>query len=75
MHDYWVVLDKTTGRVIAHCGEECDALIIGTEWQEFKKPNFGLLGKLKSKKIFDGRNCMEINGDTESKFKYYRISS
>jgi len=28
MHDYWVVLDKTTGRVIAHCGEECDALIL-----------------------------------------------
>ena len=55
--------------------EDCDALIIGTEWQEFKKPDFGLLAKLKSKKIFDGRNCMEINGDTETKFKYYRISS
>ena len=28
MYDYWVVTDKTTGRVIAHCGEELDALMI-----------------------------------------------
>ena len=25
MYDYWVVTDKTTGRVLAHCGEEADA--------------------------------------------------
>ena len=28
MYDYWVVMDKTTGRVIAHCGEEKDALML-----------------------------------------------
>ena len=28
MYDYWVVTDKTTGRVIAHCGEEHDALLM-----------------------------------------------
>lgn len=28
MYDYWVVTDKTTGRVIAHCGEEEDALMM-----------------------------------------------
>ena len=28
MYDYWVVTDKTTGRVIAHCGEETDALML-----------------------------------------------
>ena len=28
MYDYWVVADKTTGRVIAHCGEEQDALML-----------------------------------------------
>jgi hypothetical protein len=28
MYDYWVVIDKTTGRVIAHCGEESDALML-----------------------------------------------
>ena len=28
MYDYWVVTDKTTGRVISHCGEEHDALMM-----------------------------------------------
>ena len=28
MYDYWVVTDKTTSRVIAHCGEENDALML-----------------------------------------------
>jgi hypothetical protein len=28
MYDYWVVTDKTTGRVIAHCGEESDAQML-----------------------------------------------
>lgn len=28
MYDYWVVVDRTTGRVIAHCGEEKDALML-----------------------------------------------
>ena len=28
MYDYWVVTDKTTGIVIAHCGEENDALML-----------------------------------------------
>ena len=33
MYDYWVVTDKTTGRVIAHCGEELDALMmVGFDW-------------------------------------------
>ena len=28
MYDYWVVTDKTTGRIIAHCGTENDALML-----------------------------------------------
>lgn len=28
MYDYWVVTDIRTGRVIAHCGEELDALML-----------------------------------------------
>lgn len=28
MYDYWVVIDKSTGKVIAHCGEETDALML-----------------------------------------------
>lgn len=37
--------------------DDADALIIITEWKEFRAPNFSLLAsKLKSKVIFDGRN-------------------
>jgi len=28
MYDYWVVTDRTTGRVIAHCGSEGDAIML-----------------------------------------------
>lgn len=28
MVDYWVVIEKSTGRVIAHCGEESDAMML-----------------------------------------------
>lgn len=28
MYDYWVVTEKSTGKVICHCGEEKDALMM-----------------------------------------------
>ena len=28
MYDYWVVTEKSTGKVIAHCGEEKDAQML-----------------------------------------------
>lgn len=28
MTEYWVVLDASTGRVICHCGEESDAIMM-----------------------------------------------
>lgn len=28
MNDYWVVTERTTGKVIAHCGEENDAILM-----------------------------------------------
>lgn len=28
MTEYWVVLDTSTGRVICHCGEESDAIMM-----------------------------------------------
>lgn len=28
MNDYWVVSEKSTGRVICHCGEEKDAIMM-----------------------------------------------
>jgi len=43
MHDYWVVTDKTTGRVICHCGEEYDALTMvsfDTNKRTYRKQKF-----------------------------------
>jgi UDPglucose 6-dehydrogenase len=40
--------------------EGADALVIVTEWKEFRSPSFDLLvEKLKTKRIFDGRNLYD----------------
>lgn len=37
--------------------KDCDALLVLTEWKEFRSPDFSLIGSLlKHKIIFDGRN-------------------
>jgi UDPglucose 6-dehydrogenase len=42
--------------------ERADALIIATEWSEFRAPEFEQLdAKLKHKVIFDGRNVFDTN--------------
>jgi UDPglucose 6-dehydrogenase len=53
---------------------DADALIIVTEWPEFRMPNFRVLEKLlKTKTIFDGRNIYEPQEMNELKFSYYSI--
>ncbi|MFM1821335.1 MAG: hypothetical protein RLZZ402_1694 [Bacteroidota bacterium] len=50
--------------------ENADALIITTEWSEFRTPDFQNMGeRLKNKIIFDGRNLFEI--DKMSNMGYY----
>ena len=40
--------------------DDTDALVVMTEWKEFRQPDFTLLAKqLKSKVIFDGRNIYD----------------
>ena len=40
--------------------DDCDGLILITEWKEFRNPNFDLLAeKLAEKVIFDGRNIYD----------------
>ncbi|MGO2200636.1 UDP-glucose dehydrogenase family protein [Pseudomonas helleri] len=51
-----------------------DALVIVTEWQAFKAPNFDLIkDQLKQKIIFDGRNLFEPKRLTRKDFTYYSI--
>jgi len=50
-----------------------DALVIATEWSEFRTPNFDRISSLlKNKAIFDGRNLFDLNkmGD----LGYYYVS-
>jgi UDPglucose 6-dehydrogenase len=54
--------------------EGADALIIATEWNEFRTPNFlKIVTTLKSKVIFDGRNLFDITAIRELGFHYESI--
>ncbi len=53
---------------------KADALIIVTEWNEFRMPNFEKIKSLlKENLIFDGRNIFEINDMKELNIKYFSI--
>jgi UDPglucose 6-dehydrogenase len=54
--------------------EGADALIIATEWNEFRTPNFlKIVTTLKNKVIFDGRNLFDIAAIRELGFYYESI--
>ena len=53
--------------VVRHCDTAsqalsgADALVIITEWNEFRSPDFDLIGKeLKDRTVFDGRNLFDL---------------
>ena len=51
-----------------------DALIIATEWSEFRTPDFEIIeAKLKNKVIFDGRNLFEVKHMKELGYHYESI--
>lgn len=53
---------------------DSDALLIATEWPEFRSPNFNVMAKLlKQKTIFDGRNIYDLEEMKEYGFTYYCI--
>ena len=53
---------------------DADALIIATEWNEFRTPNFlKIVTTLKNKVIFDGRNLFDVNAIKELGFYYESI--
>lgn len=52
----------------------CDALIIATEWSEFRTPDFDkMIERMKSKVIFDGRNVFDLSQMKELGFYYESI--
>ena len=53
---------------------DADALILVTEWPEFRLPNLKVIEKLLTNKvIFDGRNIYDQDELKESGFTYYSI--
>jgi len=53
---------------------EADALMIMTEWQVFRSPDFEVMNSLlKNKVIFDGRNLFELSLMQEQGYQYYSI--
>ena len=56
------------------CLEGADALIISTEWNEFRTPNFlKIVTAMKNKVIFDGRNLFETAAIRDLGFHYESI--
>ena len=54
--------------------EDADALLIFTEWNEFRNPDFDIVkSKLKSPIVFDGRNIFSPEKMKEMGFTYYSI--
>ncbi|MNL81900.1 UDP-glucose 6-dehydrogenase TuaD [compost metagenome] len=54
--------------------DDADALMIFTEWPQFRTPEFEKMGKLlKNKVIFDGRNLYELDQMREMGYTYYSI--
>lgn len=54
--------------------EGADALLIVTEWPEFRTPEFDKIASLlKNKVVFDGRNVFEPEQMKELGFEYYSI--
>jgi len=67
-------------RQLSFCGEPyealegADAMVLVTEWKQFRNPDFGLMkGKLKTPIIFDGRNQYDPADMAEAGFEYYGI--
>jgi len=54
--------------------EGADALVIATEWSEFRTPDFGKMNSLlKNKLIFDGRNLFDLSKMEELGFHYVSV--
>ncbi len=52
----------------------CDALVICTEWSEFRQPDFArMAGAMRTPVIFDGRNIYRVPTMQRAGFTYYSV--
>ncbi len=73
-------VQKTIGDKISYAQsqyaalENADALIIATEWSEFRTPDFDMINsKLNNKVIFDGRNLFDVKFISDLGYHYESI--
>jgi len=53
---------------------DADALLLITEWKEFRLPNWDVIGKaMRRRLIIDGRNIFDSGELKEAGFEYYCI--
>jgi UDPglucose 6-dehydrogenase len=65
-----VVLSKTAYSAL----KGANALVIITEWNEFRTPDFNLISsELKDNVIFDGRNLFDLKDMEHRKINYFSI--
>ncbi len=67
-------------REVVYCSEQyealegADALLLVTEWKQFRNPDFALIkSRLRVPIIFDGRNQYEPRDLAAAGFEYYGI--
>jgi len=69
-------LGPTAGIVddMYECLKDADALVVATDWDEFKSPDFAKIKSLmKSPVIFDGRNLYRLETMEAQGFTYYSV--
>lgn len=64
----------TYGKDMYDAAFNADALLLVTEWREFRFPNFAILSKVMLQRvIIDGRNIYDRNELAQHDFTYYKI--
>jgi UDPglucose 6-dehydrogenase len=62
------------GKSLYDCLQGASALVIVTEWNEFRKPDFARMKSLMAEAvIFDGRNLFDLDKMRDTGFEYYSI--
>lgn len=71
---------RRIGNSVVYCNDmydaavDADALMLVTEWKEFRIPSYSVLSKtMRHKVIFDGRNIYDKEELIENGFTYYKI--
>lgn len=71
---------RVLGREVVYCEtmydalDGADALLLATEWKEFRLPDWDTAGKaMRSRVVFDGRNIYDRGELAEKGFDYYGI--